>query len=221
MRRSLVVVLAAFLSCAVAAHAGSIPTLTAMQGTMLVSQGQPFGVVGLVDYSFSGNGFSLIGSGTVGGCGFCSSFVFGGSTLDPSMVPIGEGFDLLTIGGTSYSPVQTSFSAFTFGPSFNLPTGNQATFSITLPFTFSGVATPCPFDPSLQACSSGPVATINFNSAGTATLNYTQQGGVWSFTSGTFTLSPVPEPGTFLLTGSGIAGLLGVVRRRRFRAGQD
>jgi PEP-CTERM motif len=87
--------------------------------------------------------------------------------------------------------------------------------------TFSGGATTCLFDPNLQACSSGPIATINFNSAGTATLNYTQQGGVWSLTSATFTLSPVPEPGTFLLMGSGITALLGVVRCRRSKAEQD
>jgi hypothetical protein len=118
MRRTSVVVLAAFLFFTLPAHAGSIPTFTATQGTGSVSQGFSFGVAGLIDYSLSGNGFSLIGGGTVGGCNFCNSFVFGGALLDPGMYPIGEGFDLLTIGGASYSPVLTVFSGFTFGPSF-------------------------------------------------------------------------------------------------------
>jgi hypothetical protein len=48
MRRPFVIVLAAFLFFAPAAHAGSIPTLTATQGTMFVSEGVSLGVSGLI-----------------------------------------------------------------------------------------------------------------------------------------------------------------------------
>lgn len=228
MRRPLVVVFAAFLFFAVDAHAGSIPTFTATQGTIFVSQGLPFGVTAITTYFFSGNGFSFGGGGTVGGpCDFClqgglAAFFSG----DPGMTISSEGQDGLSTGGANYYPLFTSFSggflgSFTFGSSFNLPTGNQETFSVTLPVQFSGSLSLCPSDPNFPAggCISGPLATINFNSKGTATINYVQQNGFWFFNSATFIMSPVPEPGTFMLMGSGITALVGMVRRRRFNSG--
>ena len=228
MRRLLVAILSSFLLSAVAANADSIPTFTANQGTATVTADPLLLVNGFVDYNFSGNGFSLIGSGTIG-CAFCISGAPGGyGPLAPGMTIFSEGFDLLTIGGTNYTPVLSVFTGtFTFGPNFSLPTRSQTTFSITLPVTFGGSISPCLVTPppSLGDCVSSPsgsvlppLATINFNSKGTATLIYTQQNGLWSFNSATFTLSPVPEPGTFLLMGSGFTTLMGLMWRRRSSA---
>ena len=64
MRRT-PVVLAIVLFFALAAHADSVPILTASQGTMTVNA-LFSDVVGTVFYTFSGNGFSFAGFGTVG-----------------------------------------------------------------------------------------------------------------------------------------------------------
>jgi hypothetical protein len=218
MRGSSVAILVVLLFVAVAAHAGSIPTFTATQGAALLSPGAPYNVPAIVHYSFSGKGFSLTGMGDIA-CGFCASQ----PPFDTGMTIFGDGLDSLIVGGTSYTGVLSlSSSNLTFGPSFS-PPANQSAFSITLPVRWHGTIFSCQASTLIfQECASDPttgnelplLATINFNAKGTATLNYTQQNGYWTFNSGTFILSPVPEPGTFVLMGSGLTALIGFVRRR-------
>lgn len=221
MRRSSVAVVASFLLFAVAAHAGSIPTFTATQGAALLSPGAPYNVPAIVHYSFSGKGFSLTGMGDIA-CGFCASQ----PPFDTGMSIYGDGLDSLIVGGTSYTGVLSLSSSNLTLPStiFSPPAGNQSAFSITLPVMWHGTIFSCQASTLIfQECASDPttgnelplLATINFNAKGIATLNYTQQNGFWTFNSGAFILSPVPEPGTFALMGSGLAALVGFVRRRR------
>ncbi len=214
MRRSLVVVFVC-LFFALAAHAGSIPTYTITQGSAVISI-NPFDLDPDIFFQFSGSGFSVTGSG-----GISSNFGIIGAP--PGFGPLDPGLSIFsdfsndaggfgTIGGVNYSSLFFNSFLFTSGPSFNLPSGDQ--FSITLPVKFFGAAGVCVPDPATLSCSSVP-GNFNFNGKGTATINYVNQNGSWFFNSATFTLSPVPEPGTFVLLGSGITAMLGVVRRAR------
>src|SRR3954454_12357142 len=96
-------VLAVGLLFSLAAHANSVPTLFATQGTIFIHP-DPVADVGLVNYSFSGRGFQLSGSGTVG-CNFCNGPYPVGFALDTGVTFFSEGQDSLTIGDTNFFPV--------------------------------------------------------------------------------------------------------------------
>lgn len=212
--RTLVLIAIAFLF-AVPAHAGSIPVYTPTQGTMTVGPG----VVDIGSFSgfFSGNGFQYFPSGLVGNCDFCVAGVPGGLfSLDAGIQTFSQGQDSFQVGNLVYSSVFSGGNISISSKPFNLPTGDQSTFSITVPVTFSGQLALCTFDINNQVCTSGTFAIVSFNGKGTGTINFAQEGpGQWFFTSASFTMSSVPEPETFTLLGTGIVGLIGGLMRRR------
>src|SRR5512133_674217 len=127
-------VLAVVLLSCLAVHANGVPTLFATQGTIVIRP-EPVSQMSFVDYSFSGRGFLLSGSGTAG-CGFCNGPYPRGFTLDTGLSIFSEGQDSLSIGDTVYGPV------FTFGIStatdglFRLPHGHRSNITIRVPVTF-------------------------------------------------------------------------------------
>jgi PEP-CTERM motif-containing protein len=201
------------------ANASSIPVFTATSATVFVSNGSDPTITGYVpQFTLSGEGFSYIGTATAG-CNFCTSgfSVEPGTTMIVGLTSYSEGFDTLITGASFQSSLLSGGTLNILGGSFTLPTGNQSTFSITVLATLSGILNPCPFDINAFSCTSRPVATISVNLHGTGTLTYVRTNGTWSFSSATFTFSPVPEPGTLLLLGTGAAALVGAVRGRRPR----
>src|SRR5690349_13852121 len=175
-------VLAVVLLFSLAAHANSVPTFFATKGTALLTP-EPVSDMTFVDYSFSGRGFQLSGSGTVG-CNFCNGPYPVGFTLDSGVTFFSEGQDGVTIGDTNYFPVSAHGLSTTPDHVFRLPARHRSTLTIRVPVTFAGPLGVCLSQfPDLPGCASEDFATINFNSKGRAKINYIRQGDTWAFSS--------------------------------------
>ena len=217
MRKSLLLF---FVFVSALAWGSPVPTFNITQGSATVTADPQGLVAGLVSFQFSGNGFSIVGTGSIA-CNFCvNSAPSGLGPLDAGMTifadPFNTGGAAIFLGnGVQYQSALFSGLSFTSGTSFSLPSGSQSTFSIVLPVTLSGSVVAygnCDF--TILSCPT-PIGTFSVNSKGTATINYTNQDGAWFFSSAAFTLSPVPEPGTMSLLGTGLAALGGLIRRKR------
>ena len=200
-------------------------------GSATITNGQFFGPQGTV--SISGQNFSADvtdfgSSGTFGNFGIspCSRSIGGlnGPCTGANLNFVSTGSDVhgtFTINGTVFnSSVVDSLSLNFQSVSFVIPQDlvNDAAIRITAPFTFTGAA----------AASSGPF--VSLQGQGTVTLLLTRQ-TVFGFT-GLFldradyvfgptvsgvTIQSVPEPATLMLMFTGLAGALGVSRRKRNR----
>ena len=87
---------------------------------------------------------------------------------------------------------------------------------VSAPFVFSGTVSGVPRRSGPEV---PPLFDVELGGRGTATLSVIDVGdGLWHFPEISYAFenpSPVPEPGSLLLLGSGVAGLLAAVRRKR------
>ena len=180
------------------------------------------------------DGSSLTGrwpNGGVQAAGACSGCA-GGTAVSPAAsftfdVPFigGDPFASGTavLGGQTYSGFFGGDLRFT-GPSTTLPVGTQAVtdttlFSVTLPFTFTGLVNGYDLfgfrEAQLrftQAFTGQGQATVDFLAGGAAG---TPTGYIYYRTTYEFQGAPIPEPATLMLVGSGIVALAGAARRKR------
>jgi hypothetical protein len=223
MRRTFVTVFAAFLFFATAAHAGSIPTYNLTSGTVFVTSNL---FTGTVDFSFNGpGGVSLSGLSTMlNSCGF----IVAGDPTQGQCFPgastqgnESDDFAGATLGGIGYS---VTGGINISGSPITLPVTFDPTFFITVPVTFSGTYSVCPLPANVQSCSFPAIALLSVNGTGTGQLIFTQIGfngvSIWQLTSATYTLSPVPEPSSLILLGTGASALFGFARKKILGGGK-
>jgi hypothetical protein len=214
------------LALAQYAYANSIPTFTAQANITFL---QNFAGDNLVGATFSGPGVSIVNFGgdvvcfTPRWCTLGESFS-PGSTLKPSIDLIDFGFvkGNARFGGQVH-PVDIlgglPQSAITALGNFTFPTHGNGAFTVIVPARLNGPIMGqtsdffAPFN--LQIPYGRLVLTFDFFPAGCF------PGGrcfpaSYGFSRGRFTtLTGVPEPGTLGLMGSGLAGILGAVLRKR------
>jgi hypothetical protein len=161
------------------------------------------GSLPFVMYNATQNGPNLLVSTQESTSGSVGSATSGPGTGDFAVVPFGTDFGNLIVfnpgvgtgGGFIISnPVYGAFAAT--GGSIVTRTANFLDVDLT-GFFIPG--------PGIPGVSPGPVmAHVSFNQTGPSL-------------AGSFTLASVPEPGSFLLLGSGFLGTLSVVRRKLLR----
>src|SRR5579863_500043 len=194
--------LVALMFLSATAYGDSVPAFNLTQGTVTVV-GNIAG--NSITWSFTGaNGVFATGNGASGPG--CANFASSGSSCDPGLAITSLGPNLGSATGSNALLLFAGGGVNISGPTFTLPQPGAATFTITLPVIFSGQFSACPWDISAQACSSGPIGIFNVNGTGTGTLtfaNATSNFPVWNLTGATYTLNPVPEPGSVMLVGTG------------------
>jgi PEP-CTERM motif-containing protein len=166
-------------------------------------------------FTFSGPAGSMSGGGTAV-CAWCveGTPFAPGSSLNPNI-------DILTFdsvqgnlrfGGQTHD-VLVLFNSSIGTDFFTFPTNGKSTFTVSLPAFLNPVM--------------GEVDTGQFFNlqiplgklALTFTLVPAQNGfpAFYQFSKGSFALTTVPEPGTLGLMATGLAGIIGMIRRKRKR----
>lgn len=110
--------------------------------------------------------------------------------------------DRFVQGNIAFEPVSFSSS---LAPNGVLTVDYRATTNISL-----GV---CVGDP-LQCLASGPTFVSNPNQLWYVHATFTPFNGQYIFDNAIFSTSPVPEPGTLLLLGTGLLGIMRMARRK-------
>jgi hypothetical protein len=216
MKRFLWVVMMLFLVFAPCAYADGIPIFGVTQA--IVS----FVNIGEGDndsFSFTGPLINVGGGGTAY-CDWCS---FGNFSLTPgsSLTPnIGLIFDntngTATIGGQTFDLSQGFLfsSSITALSSFTFPTDGRSSFTVSVPAGFS--------EPFIQGSAlSLPNYSLQIDNFGTMVLNFDffpHNGGgppsYYELSRGQFSLVSTPEPGTLGMMATGLAGIVGMIRKK-------
>lgn len=194
----------------VSARASETPVYLVTGGTATLNQ---FGVV----FAFSGPGFSLSG-GTESPCclvfsvGVTAESVDGRLTIEAPDVAFG------TVGGQPFGfaigEVDITGSAALPNPPITIPEGSF--FPVSGPASFSGSFIPCRTS---FTCGPDQLATIVFNNTGIATFDLsgpfgTTEGREYEVTEETFTVTPTPEPATWLMYATGLLMISLVLLRK-------
>jgi PEP-CTERM motif len=201
------------LSFAISARASSVFSID--QGTVSATGSCASGVQNCpvsATYSFTGPGLSSSGSYSGNGVDFALLF---GNTYIFQMQFVASG----PLNGGSFGPGLFVRGGMVVSSGlFSLPAANTfasgTSITVNLPINFFGSLAVC-----ASTCAAGQFASYGFNGnlgrPGTAQLQFTSSGSTWSFTSGSLTLLPTPEPGTMSLVGLGALGVLGRFFRRK------
>lgn len=218
MKRFLWVVTMLFVVFAPFVYADGIPIFGVTQAII------PFIFNGNGDndaFSFIGPGINISGGGTAQ-CDWCT-FDFSltpGSSLNPSIgrLIFDNTYGTATIGGQTFD-LSGGFlfdSSITALDSFTFPTDGRSSFTVNVPAGFSE-----------QFIQGNAPSFGNYNlqilgyGVGTMSLNFTfvpqYSGGppsYYEFSRGQFSLVSAPEPGTLGLMATGLAGIVGMIRKK-------
>lgn len=217
MKRLLWVAMMLFVVFAPCAYADGIPIFGVTQAII------PFVTNGNGDneaFTFIGPGININGGGTVQ-CDWCTFFDFSltpGSSVTPGigLVTFDNTNGTATIGGQTFdlSGGYLFSSSILALDSITFPTDGRSNFTVSVPAGFSEQfiqgSAPLLGNYNLQILGYG---------VGTMSLNFTfvPQNGApsyYQFSRGQFTLVSAPEPGTLGLMATGLAGIVGMIRKR-------
>jgi hypothetical protein len=178
---------------------------------------------GNVQYFFTGPGADLSGVGTTNQTwlsGFSLDGFFAGlfpgsslnASVDPLFIDLVQGS--VSIGGQELLVDPVSSALFTSSiatTSFQFPTNGQSTFTVTLP-AFIGPISGFTEDKSFQLELPPGSLTLNFDFVPAQD----PFPAYYQFSGGEFVApTTVPEPATIGLMATGLAGVIGVIRKKR------
>ena len=212
------------------AAADSVPVFDLTQGVVTVTANPTYGGVDQI-WTFGNSGISISGTSYYGFNQQCLSWAVGGTSCDPSFAIVNSGSPTPAMGTISGSNDFIYFGGpgvEVSGASFIPPSGLDLTsFSVTMPVLFSGSFSPCVAGAAgyyagcynYETGITNPVfGVFNVYGTGTANLSFINLGypgtTIWRLSSGTYTLNPVPEPGSIMLLGTGAVGLVLRLRRK-------